>query len=622
MKNLKFLPTMLSLVFALVCFHVSVIGQENKIATVSGGGDTVKWDITVAHSAATLTVSGPSCGVIRKEFKEESALTFSTYDKNGNRLPDGQYTYELRLTPVLSAETVKDLAAARKKGGVAEEDAECRVRSSNPTALVQSGAFTILRGSVVVAGAVESTDGRQAKRVAPRALTVPEVSYEQGDSFIPARYTEAFAPQAYTKRAGQPFAHPAIPDQVIPDDLIVQGSLCVGFDCVNNESFGFDTIRLKENNTRIKFEDTSVGSFPTNDWQLTANDSASGGASKFSIEDITGSKVPFTITAGAATNSIFVDSTGRLGLRTSTPVLDIHSNTSNTPAIRFEQNNSGGFTAQTWDIAGNEANFFIRDVTGGSRLPFRIRPGAPTSSLDISASGNVGIATASPDSALDVSGNTLTLGSESGNNSRGNNTTKLNRVAMPPYAIANLNFATFAGATTSTDNIAAFGGGAAGFSAATLITFHTGATTNTDTGSERMRINSSGNVGIGTTAPTQKLEVAGNIRVTGGSFIDDGVTLNAPDYVFESDYRLMTLDELRAFIARKKHLPNMPSAAEIRQNGLNLSQYQMKLLEKIEELTLHVLSEQKLRQEQQKEIEQLKAQVQQLRTVAPRKRRK
>ncbi|NOT57981.1 MAG: hypothetical protein HOP18_25535, partial [Deltaproteobacteria bacterium] len=88
----------------------------------------------------------------------------------------------------------------------------------------------------------------------------------------------------------------SIADEVIPDDLIVQGSTCTGFDCVNGESFGFDTIRLKENNLRIKFEDTSTGAgFPTNDWQLTANDSASGGASKFSIEDITGAKVPFTI---------------------------------------------------------------------------------------------------------------------------------------------------------------------------------------------------------------------------------------------------------------------------------------------------------------------------------------
>src|SRR5437763_1367016 len=127
----------------------------------------------------------------------------------------------------------------------------------------------------------------------------------------------------------------AAADQVIPDDLIVQGSACVGLDCVNNESFSFDTLRLKENNTRIKFDDTSTSAgFPANDWQLTANDSASGGANKFSIEDITGAKVPFTLIAGAPTNSVFVASTGKVGFRTSTPVLDLHITTTDTPAHR------------------------------------------------------------------------------------------------------------------------------------------------------------------------------------------------------------------------------------------------------------------------------------------------
>jgi hypothetical protein len=116
--------------------------------------------------------------------------------------------------------------------------------------------------------------------------------------------------------------------------------------------------------------------------------------------------VPFTILAGATTNSIFVDGTGRVGFRTATPVLDLHANTSNTPAFRFEQNNTGGFTPQTWDMAGNEANFFVRDVTNGSRLPFRIRPGAPTSSIDISADGDVGIGTGAPTSKLHIFNNT------------------------------------------------------------------------------------------------------------------------------------------------------------------------------------------------------------------------
>ena len=186
-------------------------------------------------------------------------------------------------------------------------------------------------------------------------------------------------------------------DFVIPDDLIVQGSACVGLDCVDGEAFGFDTIRLKENNTRIKFDDTSTGvGFPNNDWQLTANDSASGGLNKFSIENTTVATVPFTIVGAAPTNSLFVDNFGRVGLRTSTPGLPLHISVSDTPAVRLEQTTAGGFSAQTWDLGGNEANFFIRDLTGGSRLPFRIRPGAPTSSIDINAAGNVGIGTASP----------------------------------------------------------------------------------------------------------------------------------------------------------------------------------------------------------------------------------
>ena len=242
------------------------------------------------------------------------------------------------------------LAAARRSGDQAASD-RLRQRRVLSEGAVQSGSFVIANGSFV----------------ADEAPSRPRAGARQG---------------AITAA-----------DQVIPDDLIVQGSGCFGFDA--------STTKLRLRHHRLK-RTTSASSSRTlrsarSDQRLAADrqtNSASGGASKFSIEDITGSKVPFTVTAGAATNSIFVDSTGRVGFRTSTPVLDLHVNTSNTPSLRLEQNNSGGFTAQTWDVAGNEANFFIRDVTGGSRLPFRIRPGAPTSSVDISADGDVGIGTA------------------------------------------------------------------------------------------------------------------------------------------------------------------------------------------------------------------------------------
>src|SRR5690606_24431457 len=74
------------------------------------------------------------------------------------------------------------------------------------------------------------------------------------------------------------------------------------------------------------------------------------------------------------------------------------------PAIRLEQTSAGGYTAQTGDIGANEANFFVRDLTGGTKLSFRIRPGAPTSSIDIASSGSVRTGTSRPQAKLDVAG--------------------------------------------------------------------------------------------------------------------------------------------------------------------------------------------------------------------------
>lgn len=102
-------------------------------------------------------------------------------------------------------------------------------------------------------------------------------------------------------------------------------------------------------------------------------------------------------------------------------------------------------------------------------------------------------------------------------------------------------------------------------------------------------VTTAGNLGIGTTAPSSKLEVAGDVRVTGGSFIDDGTAVQAPDYVFAPEYNLLPLDKVKDFIIENRHLPNVPSAADFEENGVNLSQLQMKLLEKIEELTLYTL---------------------------------
>ncbi|WP_412063329.1 tail fiber domain-containing protein [Rubrivirga sp. IMCC45206] len=171
-------------------------------------------------------------------------------------------------------------------------------------------------------------------------------------------------------------------DFVIADDLIVDGSACIGFDCVNGEVFGFETIRLKENNLRIRAVDTSsTASFPTRDWEIQFNETTNGGQEKFSIFDVDASRTPFTIEGNAPNHSLYVDDGGRIGFGTQTPVVENHIVDGDTPTVRFEQDGSSGFSAHTWDVAGNETNFFIRDVTSGSALPFRIQPGTPTSAL-------------------------------------------------------------------------------------------------------------------------------------------------------------------------------------------------------------------------------------------------
>jgi hypothetical protein len=378
--------------FIVTAIAVPLLAGTNPVGRMNAAPTFVEWQISAEGEFVQLNVSAPDGSVWSRQFPAGRNPVYRLQEA-GNKSMDGTYQYELVVVPRVSGAVKKELAAARAAGDDALAASIMAKYGLNQT-VVQSGAFTILNGSILSPDLVEPEHGPGAAAASSNEASANPVSGGGlRDNGV----------MTTSRRPAKPL------DQVIADDLIVQGSICVGLDCVVNESFGFDTIRLKENNDRIKFEDTSTSTgFPTTDWQLTANDSASGGANKFSIEDITGAKVPFTVTGGAATNSIFVDSSGRLGLRTSTPVLDIHATTGNTPALRFEQNSTGGFTAQTWDVAGNEANFFVRDVTGGSRLPFRIRPGAPTSSIDIAASGNVGVGSASPTSRLYVFDSTQT----------------------------------------------------------------------------------------------------------------------------------------------------------------------------------------------------------------------
>jgi hypothetical protein len=374
--------SMYRLLLVVLCTFVAVaaFGAPDSVAHMNASPSGVQWLPTVDHESITLIITAPDGTSFSKVFASGASLSFRLQDLPV-KAADGAYTYELRVTPHISAQVKQQLAVARAKN---DDAGVAQVQHANglDRLISQSGTLTVINGAFVNSDAVENP------------------GHPSGTSSVPTSGSTSTS-------SARPGVAPRTSDVVTADDAIIQGSLCVGLDCVVNESFGFDTVRLKENNTRIKFDDTSTSAgFPNNDWQLTANDPGSGGANKFSIDDVTGSKTPFTITAAAPTNSLFVASSGKIGFGNSSPGLNLHITATDTPAIRQEQTNGGGFTAQTWDIGANEANWFVRDVTSGSRLPLRIRPGAPTSSVDIAANGFVGIGTASPGRQLNVGNGT------------------------------------------------------------------------------------------------------------------------------------------------------------------------------------------------------------------------
>jgi len=190
-------------------------------------------------------------------------------------------------------------------------------------------------------------------------------------------------------------AAPASADVVVLDDSIIDGSQCVGLDCVNGEVFDFNTFVLKENNLRILFQDTSSSSsFPTHDWLLVANDSSNGGADRFSIHNETMGTIPFTV-AGA---------NGNVGIGTATPTRTLHISTGDTPTIRLDQTGDVGWTPYVWDIGGNESNLLIKDDSG--TVVVQVMPGgdmtiAGTLTQSSSRDFKHGIVSVQPENILD-----------------------------------------------------------------------------------------------------------------------------------------------------------------------------------------------------------------------------
>lgn len=161
-----------------------------------------------------------------------------------------------------------------------------------------------------------------------------------------------------------------------------------------------------------------------------------------------------------------------------------------------------------------------------------------------------------------------------------------------------------------------------------------------------MTLDSNGNLNLGATGSTYKLDVNGTFRATSSAYFNDKVGIGTTsldtfklsvngsvkakaflaiasgwaDFVFADDYKLMPLHQLEKHVKANKHLPGIPTENEVIKNGVNVADVQVKLLQKVEELTLYLIEQNKKIEAQQKDIEQLKAENKELKLTLKKQR--
>jgi len=180
--------------------------------------------------------------------------------------------------------------------------------------------------------------------------------------------------------------------------------------------------------------------------------------------------------------------------------------------------------------------------------------------------GNVGIETTSPSDKLDVNGNLFVFGGPNGMSvgvdvSTGY-TVKSNNIKLSPVDYRTVRF--------DCSTIDLTGG----------WEFY-----NSSTAKSLMYVRQSGNIGIGTTNPQSLLAVSGNITAKQVTVTQTGWS----DFVFDSSYQKLSLEAVSKYITENKHLPAIPSALELEEEGLDLGAMEKLHMQKIEELTLYAI---------------------------------
>jgi hypothetical protein len=300
--------------------------------------------------------------------------------------------------------------------------------------------------------------------------------------------------------------------------------------------------------------------------------------------------LPLDASWGSWTQLITANSSGNVGIGTTSPTSKLHL-IDGTTELRMgsygydvDINATGGW-ARNYSFSSNgnvRAHMGARGT--GNVLKYLYfdsnnesdPTGHSTPEMVIMRNGNVGIGTITPTKKLEI------LSYDSWNN--------------PPLRI---------GSTTSEPAVD-FRSGTAAFSIAVNDGANNAFKIYHQAPDNSLVVSSNGNIGIGTLSPgTYKLAVEGKI----GARSVKVTTANWADYVFAPSYVLMSLPETEAYINKNQHLPNIPSAAEVKANGFNLEEMDANLLAKIEELTLHLIAQEKALAAQQVQIQALQKEL-------------
>jgi hypothetical protein len=339
-------------------------------------------------------------------------------------------------------------------------------------------------------------------------------------------------------------------DIVQADDVIIDGSLCVGGECTDGLNFLSSTVRLKDGIVRIDFEDTTTQTFPVRDWRLEANASTAASA-HFAIRDMgdatawaegTGTPI-LMLRAGAPANSLYVSPEGRVGFGTATPAQKLHVVSGLQPALRLEQDGSLGELPGIVELIVNAKGLFVQNLTEGGTTPLSIRSEAPDDALVIS--DRIGMQTGEPEAPLDIRASVENVGV-------GNSVLRLVNADGPTafqlHPFGTSFFWNFAAADNDTFRVNRSGNGVV-----------------------EMSLNGSGN-----------LTIAGTLT-TGGPSCSTGC-----DAVFDADYRLPSIEEHAEAMWAKKHLPNV--GPTLPNQPVNISEQYGRMLNELE--TAHIYIEQ------------------------------